>query len=729
MAQRVIDGFILEEAVVLCPDCQSPFRTEVLVETRPLNSTDVVEADLHRVFPDAAIRAALLSLCPECKYCAWASQFKPFNIKAELVKRETEIEPCRKYALAVKSARQRQIHSLDIAFIALNGLWCARESSEPDALWLELSIFEHEKGMENSPTRPEDDGITHLIMGELYRQSRNFEAASEHYNLAAQDKSIVKEVLEHQRSLTAKGLSTVTAIPLRIVRILFDLVESDGTSLTKEIANAADEPVFVPMPSRTSVPAKRTTPSPAAVTTAPVAHPAAPIAVFPATAPAASAPAAAAAAQAPAASPQVAPVPVSASAASSQSLAAKLASIPDAPSIAAIEPDENEDDGAPLVAAISALFSANSVLFSRDEEEKSATAPAPSPAAKASAPAPVQKPAAQAPAQSTASQHDSSKPLTLQQQVAIGPVFKEAPGTVTPAKPAAVSAPTGAGPIGKIAHTNASTQNPVPVASTPVAAAPKKAPAAPAPAPAPAPIPAPAPKPVATPAPIASAVSAEAAVKPALGVNKVSISISPAQDSTQAPAPAAAGANADANNVIEIKAYEEAQKPPRPNSAARAAAVTARAKSVGAGAAAQQAAQATAEAAPKKRRSTRKDRRKQERSPGAQNTRSDHRVTRLPIGMGVVNAKGWITDYADNAIAIIPAPQAQSQSSGSEGLHDYEIVGLEDEKKEPLPAFAIDDPNGYKGEDVPDYTDAISRVENYLSFSRKLYQSGMRGYN
>lgn len=226
MSQRKIDGFILEEAVVGCPECQQPFTTEIVVESRKVNTNDTIEADLHRVFKDAELRSALLSCCPVCKYSAWTSGFKPFRLKPELLRRETKIEPSKKYALAVKWARQKKVHSLDIAFIALNGLWCAREAGEADSLWLELAIYEHEKGVSSSKQRLCDDGMTHLIMGELYRQYRNFDKAVSEYELASEDRTVSKEILSHLTMMANRGFSEALALPLRLARHYFEIEEA-----------------------------------------------------------------------------------------------------------------------------------------------------------------------------------------------------------------------------------------------------------------------------------------------------------------------------------------------------------------------------------------------------------------------------------------------------------------------------------------------------------------------
>lgn len=733
MAQRTIDGFILDEAVVVCPECQTPFRTEVLVETRPLNISDIVEADLHRVFTDAALRAAFLSLCPECKYCAWASQFQPFNIRPELVKPQAEIEPARKYALAVKWAREKKIHNLDIAFIALNGLWCAREANEPDALWLELAIFEHEKGMETSTVKAEDDGVTHLIMGELYRQARNFPAAIEQYTLAGTDPSIIKEILDHQRQMCAKGLSHVTALPLRIVRMLFDIVENDG-SVSNRNTEDFEDAVFVPAKTVTTTSAKsqaefangnmllsaEALEKIAAVVAAAKAQQAGlvpninqpALKLVPSNAPAATPASAYAAALAAAAALEAAENPAAAQAQRAMPQGESAGTISQ---LKTTGPGVFErSSGKPGTQAAIASAAASQVAAKQAKQVQAAGVHS---AASAAATGAVPPQRTSASAQGQTVQTQAAQTQAVQGQAA-------AAAQNVPTEPSAQTEDDGSTPLVAAIAALFSDNSSI-LAKTDLGTAIDQA----------------------SPAPAAKASGANLIPDANVPIPQATPKTEPTIKPVAAKAKQSAEPAADNSNVIEIASFDPTAKPEttRPNSAARAAAINARAKSVSA---AQNLDPTSANAS--KRRATRKDRRKQERMPGAQNVRSDHRVTRLPIATAVVNAKGWVTDYGASAqaqaqvqsqaqaqhipskvSAPTPIHQTQrSQSSGGSGMElaDYEIVGIE-EPKAALPDMAIDDPTGYKGEDVPDYTDAISRVENYLSFSRRLYQRNVRGYN
>ncbi|MBY0551000.1 MAG: hypothetical protein K2W95_27225 [Candidatus Obscuribacterales bacterium] len=243
MPERSISGFKLSSAVVVCPECRAPFHKELLTDIPPLSPEDVVEADLHRVFPDPIIRASLLGVCPECKYCAWSTSFGNSNLNPALARREPLLPYTKKYAVAVKCARSRNMHPLDIAFIALNGLWCAREAGEDDLLWLELVAYEHSRGMTDYPSVQDEDGMAHLMMAEIWRQLKQFDQARREYELALNDATIMPEIIRHQIGLCDRKVSAITALPLHVVRQLFP--EEEKETQAKE---AAEEPAQTKLP-------------------------------------------------------------------------------------------------------------------------------------------------------------------------------------------------------------------------------------------------------------------------------------------------------------------------------------------------------------------------------------------------------------------------------------------------------------------------------------------------
>lgn len=273
MAERTISGFKLTTAMVICPECGAPFYKELLTETPPLTAEDIVEADMHRVFPDPVLRAALIGLCPECKFCAWTTSFAPGG-GGMVAKREPSIPYTKKYALAVKCARSRNLHPLDIAFMAMNGLWCAREAGEDDQLWLELVAFEHSRGMQDEyPSRADEDGMAHLMMGEIWRQLRQFDRAKREYEQALSDPAILPEVVRHQIGLCDRKVASITALPLHVVRQLFPMPEQtldDLEEIIPTLEAASDTLVSAASPTSASLQPPESVSAPAS-TSAPVA--------------------------------------------------------------------------------------------------------------------------------------------------------------------------------------------------------------------------------------------------------------------------------------------------------------------------------------------------------------------------------------------------------------------------------------------------------------------------
>ncbi len=217
--------FKLKDIVVICRSCGLAFATSALVEIPPISDLDQVEADLHRVLPNADLRAALIAVCPDCHFASWTSTFTRVPLKVNVVPR-SECPAAQKYALAVKTGRDNNMHPLDLAFIALNGCWAAREAGEPDDLWLELAAFEHARGLADNPLSAEEDGLGHLMMAEIWRQLRQFDRAIRHYDLALKDHSVPKDLITRQRMLAQNSHSAPTSLPAAMVREVFIAVSS-----------------------------------------------------------------------------------------------------------------------------------------------------------------------------------------------------------------------------------------------------------------------------------------------------------------------------------------------------------------------------------------------------------------------------------------------------------------------------------------------------------------------
>ena len=123
-----IQDFVIRESSVLCPSCLTPFATPLLEKMPDITPETTVEADLHRVLPDAAIRGALIAICPACIFTSWSSAFGMHFFVPELLVPAPQIEYPKKFAHAVLTGRKNGAHPLDRAMLALNGCWCARET-------------------------------------------------------------------------------------------------------------------------------------------------------------------------------------------------------------------------------------------------------------------------------------------------------------------------------------------------------------------------------------------------------------------------------------------------------------------------------------------------------------------------------------------------------------------------------------------------------------------------
>lgn len=218
-------NFILKECSMECSQCRTVFAMRVLADLPPVTLLDKIEADLHRVLPHPALRGALIAVCPDCGYADWTTKFVRSIVSPLIAVPTPDIDHCRKFAMAVKWARQLKLQPLDIAYIALNGLYCAREAGQEDEAWLELCVYEQTRGLESEDLAIET-AQDHLVMAELWRQLGCFDKALAEYDKARGDESVPEELLRHQISVARACDRQPTILPPGIVRILYpDAIE------------------------------------------------------------------------------------------------------------------------------------------------------------------------------------------------------------------------------------------------------------------------------------------------------------------------------------------------------------------------------------------------------------------------------------------------------------------------------------------------------------------------
>jgi hypothetical protein len=232
------EGYVLKDRSLICLDCQSIFASRVLADLPPVTVLDKVEADLHRVLPHPGLRAALVAVCPSCGYADWASRFRVSIINPVMVPPSPDLPHARKFAMAVKHARLKGINPLDIAYIALNGLYCAREAGENDESWLELCAFEQSRGLDPEEIVVET-GSDHLTMAELWRQLGSFDSALDEYSKAGMDGTIPPELIRQQITLAKAGDRSPTILSPYLVRQVFPEAAELSTSSPIEQAQQA----------------------------------------------------------------------------------------------------------------------------------------------------------------------------------------------------------------------------------------------------------------------------------------------------------------------------------------------------------------------------------------------------------------------------------------------------------------------------------------------------------
>lgn len=212
--------FNVRESTVVCPACDSMFSTPTLATMPNITAETIVEADLHRVLPEAAIRAALVAMCAACGYTWWITAFKPHLFRPDVVPASPIMDRPKKFAHAVLTGRQNQAHALDLALLALNGCWCAREGEEAHERWLDLAGQELEKALKDQQWQG-NRGYYHYLMGEICRQVGDFKSAVRNFEKVGPASRLPGELVERQKVLAVSGDPRPAILPPHLVEILF----------------------------------------------------------------------------------------------------------------------------------------------------------------------------------------------------------------------------------------------------------------------------------------------------------------------------------------------------------------------------------------------------------------------------------------------------------------------------------------------------------------------------
>lgn len=212
--------FKLKHISVVCPECETIFATMELARTPEITRDTPIEADLHRVLPDAELRAALLATCPNCIYTWWVSAFAAHYYLPQVVPDSPPLQPSKKFAHAVQTGRKHNVHSLDRAVLALNGYWCSREEGLDDIKFLKLAKNELLAAL-NDPDWVGNRSRYNYIMGEVLRLLGEAREAVRYFEKVDRNAQLPAELLEKMRNFAASGNKNPIRLPPHIVEEIF----------------------------------------------------------------------------------------------------------------------------------------------------------------------------------------------------------------------------------------------------------------------------------------------------------------------------------------------------------------------------------------------------------------------------------------------------------------------------------------------------------------------------
>lgn len=216
--------FKMRQITVTCPLCETVFATYEVVRMPSIIRDTPVEADLHRILPDALLRSNLLAMCPNCVYTAWLTGFSQHYFLPAVVPDSPPVEPCKKFAHAVQSARKVNNHALDRAILALNGYWCAREEGgEAEAgaeKFLQLARVELTAALADNDWAGNRSRYNY-VMGEILRLLGDFEQAMVFYKRVDRKCGLPFELVDRMHRFAREGNKNPIRLPPHIVEAVF----------------------------------------------------------------------------------------------------------------------------------------------------------------------------------------------------------------------------------------------------------------------------------------------------------------------------------------------------------------------------------------------------------------------------------------------------------------------------------------------------------------------------
>jgi hypothetical protein len=201
--------FKLRQITVTCPLCETVFATYEVVRMPVMTRDTPVESDLHRILPN-------------CVYTAWLTAFAPHYFLPQVVPDSPPVEPGKKFAHAVQSARKVNNHALDRSILALNGYWCSREEGAEGGgeKFLKLARVELAAALSDNEWAGNRSRYNY-VMGEILRLLGDFEQAAAFYKMVDRKCGLPFELVDRMHRFAREGNKTPIRVPPHIVEAVF----------------------------------------------------------------------------------------------------------------------------------------------------------------------------------------------------------------------------------------------------------------------------------------------------------------------------------------------------------------------------------------------------------------------------------------------------------------------------------------------------------------------------
>lgn len=216
----IFEDFTLGVANAQCPACAAIFSTPVVLKVCPISPDTAIETDLHRVYSSSLLRAARMGMCNACGYAWWLRAFhilSPTLAQAQVCPPEQALK---KFGNALVTGRQQKVNHLELALIALNAAWCARDGALPSAHWLALATEELSAALKNPSSRL-DRGFYHFLAGELLRLAGDFRGSVQHFQKSAAGRRLPENLIIRQTVQALAADASHTRLPEYLVEALF----------------------------------------------------------------------------------------------------------------------------------------------------------------------------------------------------------------------------------------------------------------------------------------------------------------------------------------------------------------------------------------------------------------------------------------------------------------------------------------------------------------------------